>query len=231
MTSKNWRKHAYVLAMAGSIQSVILSTVAMFFYTGGTINNPSSPGYSFLENILSDLGRLYAFSGQLNLVSFIIYNISLFLMGALVIPYFLAIPSLFRGLKEAKWFCISGSVVGVFLSLMLIGASVTPSDLVLDIHLMFGIFSFFAGLPLAILFSFAIFLNKKIPNFYGVVYIILGVVLLLFILSMFQDVNAPTLTPRFVIGQKIVVYTMLLCFFFQGYGAKKIEPIPAKKKV
>ena len=60
MTSKNWRNIAYILAMIGSIQSLVFSTIAMFFYTGGTISNPSSPGYSFFENILSDLGRLYA---------------------------------------------------------------------------------------------------------------------------------------------------------------------------
>ena len=227
MTPKNWKNIAYYLAIISSIQSLVLSTIAMFFYTGGNVGNPSSPGYSFFENILSDLGRLYAYSGQFNFVSFIIYNISLFLMGALLIPYFLTVPKLFKGLKEPRWFCIAGSVAGLFLSVMLIGASLTPADLFLDIHLTFGMLAFFVGLPLAILFSVSIITNKEFPNIYAIIYAVLGVVLFIFILSMFQDVGSPIITPRFAIGQKIVVYTMLTCFFFQGYGARKLGVISA----
>ena len=223
MAIKNWRNLAYILAMVSSIQSFVLSTIAMFFYTGGTGSNPSSPGYAFFENLLSDLGRLYAYSGQFNLESCVIYNISLFLMGALLIPYFIAVPNFFKGLKEAKWFCIAGSVAGIFISLMLIGASLTPADLLIDIHLTFGMLAFFIGIPLAVLFSVAIVTNKKYPNIYAAIYAVLGVVLLVFILLMFQDVGSPFITPRFAIGQKVVVYTMLACFFFQGYGARKLK--------
>ena len=227
MTTKKWREIAFILAMISSIQSFVLSTIAMFFYTGGTVSNPSSPGYSFLENILSDLGRLYAYSGQFNLLSCVLYNISLFFMGALLIPYFLVISQRFKGLKEARWFSLAGSVAGFFLGIMLIGASLTPADLFLDIHLMFGMLAFFVGLPLAILFSVAIVTNKEYPNIYAVIYAILGAVLFIFILSMFQDVGSPVITPRFAIGQKIVVYTMLICFFLEAYGARKLEAISA----
>lgn len=231
MTTKNWREIAYYLGMISSIQSFVLSTIAMFFYTGGTVSNPSSPGYSFLENILSDLGRLYAYSGQFNLVSCVLYNISLFFMGALLIPYFLAVPKLFNELKESRWFCMAGSVAGFFLGVMLIGASLTRADLFLDIHLMFGMFAFFVGLPLAIVFSVAIVTNKEYPNIYAVIYAILGVVLFIFIISMFQDVGSPIITPRFAIGQKIVVYTMLICFFFEAYGARKSDVISASNSI
>ena len=231
MTTKNWREIAYILAIIGSIQSFVLSTIAMFFYTGGTASNPSSPGYTFLENILSDLGRLYAYSGQFNLVSCILYNISLFFMGALLIPYFLAVPKIFNGLKEARWFCIAGSVVGFFLAIMLIGASLTPADLFLDIHLMFGMLAFFVGIPLAVLFSVAIVTNKEYPNIYAIIYAVLGVVLFIFIISMFQDVGSPVITPKFAIGQKIVVYTMLICFFFEAYGARKLELNPPSNNI
>lgn len=229
MTTKNWRNIAYILAMIGSIQSLVFSTIAMFFYTGGNISNPSSPGYSFFENILSDLGRLYAYSGQSNLISCVIYNISLFFMGALLIPYFLAVPNLFRGLKESRWFCIAGSVAGLFLSIMLIGASVTPADLLMNIHLTFGMFAFFIGLPLTILFSVAIIINKEYPNTYAIIYALLGVVLFIFIIMMFLDVDSPIITPRFAIGQKVVIYTMLACFFFQAYGARRLKINSANK--
>ena len=152
-------------------------------------------------------------------------------MGALLIPYFLAIPKIFNGQKEARWFCIAGSIAGFFLGIMLIGASLTPADLFLDIHLTFGMLAFFVGLPLAILFSVAILTNKEYPNSYAIIYAVLGIVLFAFIISMFQDVGSPVITPRFAIGQKIVVYTMLVCFFFQAYGARKLELNPASNSV
>ncbi|GAG80543.1 unnamed protein product, partial [marine sediment metagenome] len=134
---------------------------------------------------------------QFNLVSSIIYNSSLFFMGALLIPYFIVVSYEFKGLKEARWFSAAGSVAGLFLSIMLIGASLTPADLFLDIHLMFGMLAFFVGLPLAILFCVAIVTNKEYPNIYAIVYAVLGVVLFIFIISMFQDVGSPVITPRF----------------------------------
>ena len=223
MKFKNWHKFGYILAIFGSFQSFVIPTIAMFFYTGGTDANHLSLGYSFWENLLSDLGRVYAYSGNLNLISSILYNISLFTMGAFVIPYFIASPSIFKGFKEARWLSIAGSIGGIFLCIMLIGASITPADLMMSIHMTFGMLAFFVGLPLAIFYTFAIFLHKNYSNFYAIVYLILGVVLLVFILVMFQDAGSPIVTPTFATGQKIVVYTLTTTFLIQAYGARVQE--------
>lgn len=219
MNFKKWKIIVYYLAILGTVQSYIIPVIAMIFYTGGTDSNHLSPGYSFWENLLSDLGRIYAYSGQLNIISSTLYNISLFMMGAFLVPYFLVVPSYFKGLKEARWFSIAGSIGGIFLCTMLIGASVTPADLLIDIHLMFGMLAFFVGLPVSILFAFAIFLNKNFPNLYAIIYALFGIILFIFILTMFQDVGSPVITPTFAIGQKIIVYTLITNFLIQAYGA------------
>ena len=223
MIIKKWKLIGYYLAILGTIQSYIIPAIAMFFYTGGTNSNPLSPGYSFWENLLSDLGRIYAYSGELNIISATLYNISLFMMGAFLIPYFIAVPSYFKGLREARWLSISGSIGGIFLCAMLIGASITPADLLMNIHLMFGMLAFFVGLPVSILFTFAIFMHKEFPNVYAIIYAIFGIVLIIFILTMFQEVGSPVITPIFAIGQKILVYTLITNFLVQTYGVILLE--------
>ena len=56
MSERNWREWAFLLGMFGMVQLVILTSIAMFFYAGGTRLNPSAPGYSFWANWFSDLG-------------------------------------------------------------------------------------------------------------------------------------------------------------------------------
>ena len=50
MISKDWRKGAFIYIIIGALQYIIFSGVAMLFYAGGTIVNPSTTGYSFWSN-------------------------------------------------------------------------------------------------------------------------------------------------------------------------------------
>ena len=89
MTPQKRNKIIFLTAMINCLQFLLLTTIAMFFYPGGTFSDPNTIGYSIWNNLFSDLGRYIAHSGESNLISFFMYNISLFLMGALYIPYFL----------------------------------------------------------------------------------------------------------------------------------------------
>ena len=89
MTFKNWRQIAFILAMINCVQFLILTNIAMIFYPGGTFSDPNTNGYSFFGNLFSDLGRYIAHSGESNLISCLMYNSSLFIMGVLLIPYFI----------------------------------------------------------------------------------------------------------------------------------------------
>ena len=95
MNIKNWRQIAFIVTMINCIQSLIFTIIAMFFYTGGTFSDTNTVGFLFFSNLFSDLGRTIAHSGASNLISSMIYNTSLFLMGVLFIPFFIAIPYLF----------------------------------------------------------------------------------------------------------------------------------------
>ena len=66
----------------------------MFYYAGGTIQNPDSIGYDFFRNFLRQLGRIKAyavddFGNQLsNLVSFRIWSTGMAVTGSIFFVYY-----------------------------------------------------------------------------------------------------------------------------------------------
>jgi hypothetical protein len=91
----NWRRWAFVLAMAGCVQFIVLTTVAMFYYPGGTYTNHDAVGYSFWYNFFSDLGRRATFSGASNTVSHILFVTALCFAALVLAMAFAALPRLF----------------------------------------------------------------------------------------------------------------------------------------
>ncbi|MHA2390473.1 MAG: hypothetical protein ACXAEX_00750 [Promethearchaeota archaeon] len=225
MNLKNWKQKGFILAIFGCVQALILTTIAMFFYSGGTFNDPNTRGYLFWSNLFSDLGRLTAHSGESNLVSSLIYNISLFLMGVLLVFYFTGMLLSFNEVELGKKYIYAGSVIGIPISLSFIGASLTPADLFYGIHVSFGIFVFTFTLPLIILYTFGIYINKDYPNFYAFIYVALGIILFIFLLIMSLGFTEEGVEAFFAAGQNIVVIALTTCFAIQAYGAWKTNKI------
>ena len=206
--------------MIGCFQALILLPIAMIFYTGGTEQNPTTPGFSLWENFLSDLGRGIAFSGQPNLISSIIFNASLFLSGLFLVLYFIAMPEFFKGLREYRWLCIAGSVFGIFMAVTFIGGSLTPSDVFRPVHLLFGALAFTSALPVVILYTIALLSNEKIPKRFAVVFFALGAVLVIYLLLLLNGGASGEVALYFTVGQKVVVFSILSCFLVEAYWAR-----------
>jgi hypothetical membrane protein len=215
----DWRRKSFLLTMFGALQSFFLIPIAALFYAGGTESNPSSPGFSIIENFLSDLGMITAYSGQPNLISSLLFNVTLFLLGALLILYFLAMPDFFKGHKEAKWLSIAGSATGVFMAATFIGGSLTPADILRPLHLTFGAMAFVSALPVVILYASAILLNDNYPNWNAIGFAALGAVILVYLVLLLNGGASGDIAIFFTIGQKIVVFSILLCFLIEAYGA------------
>ncbi len=220
-SKRNWYDVLFTLSVIGMIQALVLLPVSIIAYTGGSAVDPDSPGFSLLYNFLSDLGRSVAYSGNSNLISSLIFNTSLFFTGVLLIPYFIALPKIFQGTREPYWFSILGSVIGVFFALTFVGGALTPSDIFMETHLMFGALAFISGLPIVIFHTFAILSSPIYPNRYAAIYIALGVVLSIFLYSIFQT-SPSEISLVVTIGQKFVVVSIMLCFLLQSLAGKKI---------
>jgi len=209
--------------MIACVQYIILSAVAMFFYEGGTIINPLSSGYSFFENFFSDLGRTIALSGTPNTISFILFSITALIMSCSLIPFMIALPSLFKGDRKEYRISVIGSIVGVFADIFLIATVLTPWDIFHDIHLMVGNFYSLSGLLVIILYPIVIIRNKEYQNVYAYAFLILGIIAIIYsvILLAGPEFTTPEGLVIQVTMQKIVQYSFLTCFLVQGYGAWK----------
>jgi len=213
------------IAILNCIQFLLLTTTAMFFYPGGTFMDPNTISYSIWKNLFSDLGQYIAHSGESNFISFIMYNLSLFLMGALYIPYFIVFPSLLSKDQGGRGFCIAGSIFGIIISVCMVGASLTPADLIYTVHVVFGLIKFLSLVPLAIIFTIAIFKNKLYPNRYAFIYLAFGIIQFIFIFIMASGFTEQEVSGIFAAGQNIVVYAMTITFLIQAYGAWKFNKL------
>ena len=58
MNNRKWNELSFKFEIIAILQFIIFSTIAMFFYTGGTKINPDVSHYSFWANYFSDLGLM-----------------------------------------------------------------------------------------------------------------------------------------------------------------------------
>lgn len=219
MKTKTWQQYAFLTTMIGCIQFVLLTSIAMLIYPGGTRADPTTSGYSFFNNFFSDLGLVVSLSGQANTGAFILFTLALTLAGLGLILFFLAAPVLFRN-RPTKLFSIFGSIVGVFSGLAYIGIAYTPADLNLEWHQIYVPLAFGTFLVVVVLYTLAIFLETNYPNRYAFVYLVFALLLAAYmwlLLAGPQDMHTQAT------GQKIIVYAQIICMFIQTYGAWRIE--------
>jgi hypothetical membrane protein len=215
----DWRRRSFYLTIFGVIQSFVLIPLAALFYAGGTESNTSSPGFSVIENFLSDLGMTTAYSGRPNPVSSILFNTTLFLLGVFLILYFLAMPDFFKSHNEAKWLSYTGSVTGIFMAATFVGGSLTPADIFRPIHLMFGVMAFLSALPVVIFYTLAILVNEDYPKWNALGFVALGVVIFIYFVLLLNGGASGEVAIFFTLGQKVVVFSILTIFLLEAYGA------------
>ena len=218
---KNWRINSFKFLIFGMAQYIILTAVAMFFYSGGTLADSSSPGYDFWGNLFSDLGRIIALSGEPNTISFIIFTTTALIFATSFIPFTLALPRLFEGEKKRYNLIIIATCVGLLTTVTLLGTILTPWDLFPDMHLIFSNMFNIMGSLVLVFYALAILNNEEYPNFYAYAYILLlifGVIYTITLLNLPKIVSVEVITIQATM-QKISQYSFITCFLIQGYGA------------
>lgn len=223
MENRTWHSWGYIIIIIGSVQFIVLTIIAMFFYKGGNYVNPSTSYYLFWYNYFSDLGRFIAHSGVSNIISSILFIITLALWGISHIPFYIAFPSFFKNSKKLKKLSSAGSIFGVFTGASYVVIAFTPSDILGFIHDIFVVLAFGSIFLCLILYSFTIFQDNNYPNFYAIILVISAIVLGIYYLSFFFVQTSDNSIKLLVAatGQKIMIYTLIICGIIQGYGALK----------
>ncbi|MFX1387999.1 MAG: hypothetical protein ACFE9M_12350 [Promethearchaeota archaeon] len=221
MNQKNWKYWAFIFNIFGSSQFIILTIIAMFFYAGGTYVNAFTSGYSFWYNYFSDLGRFLAHSGVLNLTSFTIFTFTMNLWGISQIPFYIALMDSFRNSKRTKKLGIIGSFFGILTGISFVGIAFTPSDILGFLHNLFVLLGFSSVYLSISLYAIVLFQHETYPKFYGIILVITEIILIIYYLIVFfipkNDMSMELFI--YVTGQKLIIYTLLICGIIQGYGA------------
>jgi hypothetical membrane protein len=200
---------------------VLASIIAAYFYAGGNIHNPSQIGYSVTHNFLSDLGGFKSHSGKVNILSALLFNISM-IMFILVGVSFLFVPRLFKENKTNYFLSILGSIFFFLGTVFFAGVGFTPYDLYLDMHVFFAINAFRFLIPASVLY-FTVLLRSSISNKYALAIIVLF--LFTFFYVVYQIVSASPLeslekmveqaTLQKIIALINVVSIFILSFAFE----------------
>ncbi|MFX0206895.1 MAG: hypothetical protein ACFFDT_12990 [Candidatus Hodarchaeota archaeon] len=226
MNELNWRNLAFLFTIFGCFQFVLLSSLAMFIYGGGTRINPNSSGYIFFLNFFSDLGRIQSF-GNPNTASAILFFITLLLASIAFATYFIAIPGVINTEKPKKINTLSA--LGILNSALFSCVALTPADLFPILHDLIVFLAFIVSFLVSSLMYYLFKEIKAIPKFYHLVFLAFSCIIVMYgavslVTSFFPEIYVSTALLLRVVMQKIVIYYLITCFFIQSLGALKNYP-------
>ena len=200
---------------------IIFNLIAMQLYPGGTIHNPESEKYQLTQNFFSDLGRTVAHNGIQNFHSSLIFNLTLLIIGITFSIFYSGLPELFRYSKLNHFLAKIGALFGLLGGLSFIGVALTPSDLYLDMHIIFANYIFRMALATSFCFGIVIYSSDVMPSKYALGYVFFGFSLVIYIaVSEFgpsaRESEAAMIFQ--VIAQKLIVVIFLLSVVYQTFG-------------
>jgi hypothetical protein len=201
----------------------MLTSIAMNFYTGGTYVDPTPLGYIFWQNYFSDLGRIVAHSGTPNTLSLVLFTLAMSIWGITQIPFYLFFPTFFKNIPHLRKIGTISSIFGIISGISYVGIAFTPADIAISFHDFFVAIGFSSVYFSISLNAYVIFKNKSYPIFYAIILVISIIILSIYFLLLSFTPNNQTLESLFIYvgGQKVMIYTLLICNTVQGYGGLK----------
>jgi hypothetical membrane protein len=92
----HWHWRLFTVVAVACPLFVVLTTVAMFLYPGGTFPMAATRGYLFFVNYFSDLGQTRTQSGTFNYPSMLLFTSAVLIVGMALAAFFLACSSFFK---------------------------------------------------------------------------------------------------------------------------------------
>jgi hypothetical membrane protein len=222
------------ILLLGGIQYLVLSTIAMALYTGGTKYDPSTTGYLFWQNMLSDMGRTVAHNGVPNAASCALFITAMCILAATFVPFYTALSQQFSSGGRIKRYTFLAALLGISTGLLLALSASFPQDLFPKLHLRLAQFSFVVLVPSILIYWWlmrgdARFPRPCAPTFLAFVIVILaGIVVTI---ASGSGIDAVTVTVQ-ATTQKIMVYAWIACMPVMAWCLwKKVDKKKGKYKV
>lgn len=219
--SLKWRRRIYLLMIIAAVQFVVLTTIAMLVYPGGTISNPSTDGYSFFRNFFSELGLTRTHLGEPNPLAASLFFVALSGAGVGLILFALAFPAFFREGLLNRLLSLLGSFFLLGSGLSYIGVAFTPANLRPEAHNLFVLLAFSAFLGASLCYALPIWRQPAYPNRYAVLFAFFALLLAAYVALL---LGGPSFTSSrgLVVqatAQKVIVYAAILIMLVEGFGA------------
>jgi len=180
------------------------------------MDNPSSPGYYFWGNTISDLGRIITYNGSFNIISMVLFTIAITAIALLSIPLYIVFPKLFSTSTIESISAKIGSLLGYITTIGWIGVMFFPADISSDIHWLFAYIIYGAFFFSGIFYTIALFFNKNISKSYAIIFAIYCVIH--FISLMMIIIGLPISRTYLVVGQKIAHIASIVSYIILSYG-------------
>ena len=204
---------------------IVLNIIAILSYPGGTYIDHTTIGYSFTRNFLSDLGRTFSFSEEVNFLSAQLFNMSLILAGVIFAGFYLHVRKVFSA-DNLRTLALIGSFFGVLGGFSLVGVGLTPADIYLDLHIICATWLFRFFFVASLCYSMVIFRHSKFENKYAMGYLIFTFSILLYIITSElgpdPKINQFALTVQ-VVSQKMILFILMAAIYIQTIGLKKLS--------
>lgn len=195
------------------LQFLITTTIAMLVYEGGNNLNPRAESYEFARNTFSELGRVYAFTGEEKPLSRWLFTAAMVLSGTGLVLAHAAFPWLFRETRPGgRPLAASAAIIGSIVGLGFVGIGIFPTDVRTDAHYIAVYFAFTGMLPAVLATLAALFRHPRAPLLSRVIHGAFSAVLLayLYLIWFGPPLASPDGLLLQVIGQKLIVYLGIL---------------------
>jgi hypothetical protein len=217
------RRWVFTLIMFGCALFVVLTLIAMLFYPGGTMTDPTTSGYSFFANVLSELGMTETRAGQPNTISRVLFTTALFLTGVGLAAFFLAFRQFFVVSRSGRILSGIGSASGIVCAICLVGAAFTPIDVHEQWHFALVTCAFAAFAVAAVAYANAIRREPAYPDRFALIFDAFSILLLIYLFLVM--LGPPRSTPEGMMlqatAQKIIVYAAVIIVMVQSQGASR----------
>jgi hypothetical membrane protein len=220
MLSATWKKRVFYLMFIDLSIYLALLFAAMAVYPGGSHYNPSTDGYSFFTNYISDLGRIKSWSGEPNDMSRVLFTIACLVDGTFFSWFIITFASMFLGSKKGKRWGITGCITSIIATIFVSSLPFVPIDTEPTEHDLLAGIIFEISLLGTVFISYAVFERKDYPRFYGRV--LLAAIFVEFTYLFFVIIleKSAVIEPVIlVVLQKIAVFGKITCWYIQTIGA------------
>lgn len=228
--SRSW--HVFSMVAAVCAVFVVLTTVAMLAYPGGTFPIAGTHGYQFFINYFSDLGQTRTQSGASNYLSMLLFMASVVAVGLALAAFFLAFSAFFTSKATAPTALRLNKVAtrfGVTSAACFVGLAAIPENLFAAGHFLCVQGAFNCLLVAIVLEIAAIRLTSGISPWLLVVNTTFVVILFGYVLLLIFGPSSKTLLGDEInaVGQKLIVYVAIATIFAQALIVRAHRPRPA----